>query len=392
MEWSVALTSLIHPSTPAVVLPIFEFTDVQVSVELNGQRTAQATLLIADVQNALDDLGIDVADFAYATALQLAWRDTPMFWGVVTVPSVSAQNFNVTCSAVDRSLSLQSHYLNLGDAALDSGNGFGGKVPPDYRGLRMLRDSADLTSAEVTDGWAVLGIKDGTANTAESDSTTYLQFERFYVSAWDAQVQVANQQHGPDFELEPNFSDPAYYANLNVYDRQGTDKSDTVRLQHSFGGDDLDEFVSEPGGKLINQSLSVARDGKTRSDWQFNTASSRKFGKYERVDATNYKAASAALNRDAARWVKLYGEPLDAVTVTPSLRASEDPEAFWPVADFWVGDTISAEFKRDGFYKQVKGRVTAIRLRQADESGNTAYEVDLVPERLADADIETRAS
>jgi hypothetical protein len=61
-----------------------------------------------------------VADLAYGTCLRLAWRDTPMLWGVITVPSLSAQNFNVTCSAVDRTLSLQGHYLNLGDDALAS--------------------------------------------------------------------------------------------------------------------------------------------------------------------------------------------------------------------------------------------------------------------------------
>jgi hypothetical protein len=90
--------------------------------------------------------------------------------------------------------------------------------------------------------------------------------------------------------------------------------------------------------------------------------------------------------------VKLYGKPFDAVTVTPAPRASDDPEAIWPVADFWVGDTISAEFKRDGFYKLVKGRVTKVTIRQADQSGNSTYEVELVPERVADVDLDSFSS
>jgi hypothetical protein len=103
----------------------------------------------------------------------------------------------------------------------------------------------------------VLGIKDGTTNTAVTDEDRWINYQRFMTNSYDALVDLS--KHGSDFELEPNFTDPDFYANLNVYDRQGTDKSATVRLQHSFGGDDLDEMTTESGGNLITHALSVSR-------------------------------------------------------------------------------------------------------------------------------------
>jgi hypothetical protein len=373
-QFDLELTSLIHYSTPAVAVPIFDFDGLEVAIPLNGQRTCKVTINVWDklLEKYITDASLPFDNLtAFKTCLRVTWRNHPIFWGPVMTREADAAAGTVTLNAVDPSIRLQSRYIVDGDPAIDPANGFGGKVPPDYRGARLIRDSANLNSAQQTANWPILGIVNGSANTANPD--VLLKRQPRIDQVQSSIDDITN--YGPDWELEPDFSDPATrYCKLNVYDSQGTDKTATVRFQHGFGLDNLDNFQPNEGGKLITHSVVVGDDGRTRSDIIFHAASAQEYGIYMRVDSADYSAPALALDDDAARWVKAYARPPKQVTIT--LKQGVGP---LPFEDFGTGDLLRSEGKFGPWLEVIDGRVVETRIKQADQSLNSTVEVDLVP-------------
>jgi hypothetical protein len=184
---------------------------------------------------------------------------------------------------------LDAHFLREGDDALASGNGFGGKVPCDYRGLRMLRDAANNTSAQDARFVAPLGIKNGATNTASLRRT---KFER------GTNVLAAMREiPGCHWRLIAlDVDDPASYPNymeLKVTNDLGVDRStgsDAVVYHYGYGLNNLENFTAEPAGFITHAHvLSGAELALTERVTRYNADSSRYRGIYVHWAATQHK-------------------------------------------------------------------------------------------------------
>jgi hypothetical protein len=171
MDVSVELTGLIKPDTPTPdVAPLFEYTDLRVDEDFMGQITGSVSLSLYD--RALELIGEQRASVPfdypdpYFCGLRVALDGQPVAWGLCTQPDMSSQQGRVVINMVDvPSVKMQAAFLRLGDEAIDPDSPYNGHVPPDFHGLRILRDAAELNAAQIAANWPTLSVMDGHAGT-----------------------------------------------------------------------------------------------------------------------------------------------------------------------------------------------------------------------------------
>lgn len=383
------LTTLSKPAsgataaTPISILGrILQFQDAEVGIPIMDQRTAKLTISMYDpILAKLVSLGHVDADgnplLAYATMLRVWYDyrpDAPTFWGAISVPEFNYGDGTITLNAVDRGLSLENHFLRLGDTALDAANGFQGLVPPDTRGLRMLRDAGLNTVAQNARFMPDLGIKDGPFTSIDmTDSANWVKLDRGD-QVWQRMKDVGGLLAGSEWELDP-IDDLYDYAQLNCFDFQGQDRSNSLIFQSGFGKNNC-TIDHTPGGKLYTHAHVLSSDGVNR-ETSVDVDSSNLRGAYVYWDATNYTAGhSKLLKARADMIVGLYGVPPDYATIT----LPPDPETdihYWD--SFSIGDIVNAQAKRGFCRAFFLPRVMNVRLTQKDAANNTQCAIDVVP-------------
>jgi hypothetical protein len=388
MDVSVELTGLIKPDTPTPdVAPLFEYTDLRVDEDFMGQITGSVSLSLYD--RALELIGEQRASVPfdypdpYFCGLRVALDGQPVAWGLCTQPDMSSQQGRVVINMVDvPSVKMQAAFLRLGDEAIDPDSPYNGHVPPDFHGLRILRDAAELNAAQIAANWPTLSVMDGHAGTEETNSLMWLKKQRGD-QVWSTYTDIGNLMGGPEWRFTPVFDEPGYYAKLDVYDRIGSDLTEAIVFHDHFGRDNLDDFNWTPGGKIITHCVMLSQDNTTRSDIAFHRASAEKYGVYMHWDAAPFNGSPDLLNRYAASFVKAYAIPPDFIKITPKLE-----HGWRPWVHYKPGDVIRAQSKFGPFYKSIDGRITKLGISQANQSKQLQVDMELIPEVLGDDDIE----
>ncbi len=212
---------------------------------------------------------------------------------------------------------------------------------------------------------------------------------------------------GPDFELEPvdaqhlpvgGVWSPGYHAQLNTYDRQGTDKSGTVIFHNGFGRNNTDQLVYEPDGDLVENYAAIVYPGgprgssdNTRVGLAHDEASWLEYGIHGYWQTAQTGDPLDLLKAAAKTHVKYYAQPLDTFTITPTrefrtagnvgaIDRLGDQQPYKYIDDFIVGDVVSAAVKKGALQKELPGRITKVTLTQVDSDRNVDVTLDVVPE------------
>jgi hypothetical protein len=407
----IKLTSLHYPAvtregfTPrdavrAQTLALLEdYSNAEVVIPINDARTASVTISMDDPAAAHVR--------PYSTLLHITYVSPRhahlVFWGILTQPEWNSASETVKLNAVDMSLRLQHHYVRWGDQILNGSDATGtveefgytvdnlpnphntpgwkrssGRIPLDHVGLRWLRDAADNEAYQDARGVPPLGIMDGFNDVvALPDDTPHIMEIGRGDNVWE-QMQALNTHgaHGdfvgaPDFELEPHDDGvDFFYARLNTYIRQGNSDPSRLIFHDGFGKDNA-TITYTPGGKIINLAH-VLSTGDQERVTVIDFDSSGAYGIYNSWDTTGLPAgATDALYEYGQQLVDAYGDPPDYFTTTPNLDMGLHYHDH-----FLVGDAMTAVIRRGALVRSMTADIVSVTLKQADQAGNVATELD----------------
>lgn len=397
---------------------LWERTGGEVTIELNGQRTAS-------VETSLEER---ITNFIHPSKSRCkVWchpeADDPggflLHNGLILNPESTGTR--VAIPSVDQSVRL----LNASPSQLP--------IPDESRA--GLWDAAELDDSALM--WEVINRADRRQrqlNLAEPDSPNPVPSlgiiegalaDAFKVrstkivegkTAWDGLLEVANRDHSPDFELEPLDREDGVHAALNTfYPRQGADRRDEVVLE--WGVNLSPDFRYEPSGvDLCNRFVAIGRSGSGGRAPVYvgeNRESMGRYGVYQREESFDTNDLDKLADH-AHDYLAYHAFQVNFVDLIPAVEiggtavgfnrdaegnlvALDDefavPPRFGPRVglgfDYWIGDTITVRAK-DQFQfnvdKDIPGpdtdlvvRITAATLKEIDEAGNVAVALTAAP-------------
>lgn len=349
----------------------------EVTIALNGQRTAKLALSLED------EAAAQVRPFD--RFLKVFLGEEIIFGGPILVPRWLTAEGILDISAVDVSQRLVQAFTHN----FDRQEGVGQADIMHRLILHANRNSGGAT------GIPLHGIVGG------GPFEGNIGRDRSYPDGkqiWEALVDMSNVIGGPDFELRPEDTTTGFnWARFETYHpQQGDDKTDSVRLEAGLGRHTARDFNWEPGGGTIINRYTLAgqaTSGTASPAWVAEQPESQKiFGIWEAFDADPDVTRITTLREKAESVVAANAFPIDFFDVTPApeeggLIAGTDqrygvPPKFGPGAahDYWIGDEISVAARvPPGLDVQLRGRVTDARLVEEDEAGNVAVELTCAP-------------
>lgn len=377
----------------------------EVTVTGNGERTAKLRVSLED----------EVAARVYplATLLKVHYFAELLFCGPVLLPRFAARDRVVEIPAICPSFYLQRSYV--GQRA-DGAGLEGAPAGSPYRqqqvdqSLIMWRLVKHVlpTAGEQADGVPTHGIVDGTRPQSAADDG-WNPRDREYEPGkqiWQALVEMSEVLAGPDFELEPVDQTDGTLARLNVYGRQGANKTDSVVFEVGLGQNNATDVSWEPSGDLVaNRATYVGQtlEGSAQPAYTANQRESqRAFGLLSDFRGRPDISDQRTLQEHAMGQVALHAWPVDFFTVTPAAEGGYGlardqsgqivslgegfgvPPRFGPDGDYWIGDEISAYARvLPGLDAELRGRVTEARLMEADAAGTLMTEITCAPTIVA---------
>lgn len=355
-QLEVAFTSQHLPDgTPAKVLAwLKEFSDLEVTIPVNDMRTASVSISI------YDPAVLQIKP--YVNFVYVLLYGNPIFWGPMHGLEWSPKDGTVVVHATDPGLRLENHFIVHGDGILESTGPFAGRVPIDYRGMRLLRDAADNLPSQNARNVPVLGVGDGSADTSSSAMTSF----QYGDEIWSSMKSIAEMGGGPDFLLQPNeiAGSWPYYVTLDCFDNIGNDRT-FARFDYGFGKDNLEEVTWSSGGKFVTHAHVTDADG-THTQTFAALDESAAAGVYVSWEGSSYKVPPGdedALLEKAKATVEAYRHPVEAVTAT--LR-NEDLQTYKFFLDYFVGDTVIVEGKAGYMHFQGAYWIQQTVVHQAD--------------------------
>lgn len=390
-------------------IPIPQFNSLEVTIELNGQRTASLEVSVFDYPI------YTMTPYDYCLRVWMkpdyeADDEFLVFWG--QIPNVDIDVTAATCTfhAVDPSLRLMAHFIRLGDMALNKPdhayfpNPYDRAVPVNGEGIRMCIDAAqnigwdgiDPLGLNQAGRYPPLGIYYGTdtSETIAFDSNLVVKFTRGQ-QVWDAIQEIVSHEPGPEFELAPSTLNEGCYVELNTFDRAGLVSPTTghsydtpVTFQQGWIDYELGEgdpvgtlqadnakITHSAGGKLVthahvlsSEDAGIAKRVTTANPGTLSTGGAARYGVFVEWDQTQYGAKNTDLLSLRGQYIlAAYGRPNDICTVAPN----PDCE-FQYLRDYMVGTTVNVRYQRGGVsiedpnyaWAEMEARITGVTLRQ----------------------------
>jgi hypothetical protein len=319
-----------------------------------------------------------------------------LFKGYVVKPVWSAASKTVQINAHDATLKLKHHYHRFGDPVVDDG------FPADGVGFRMLLESSVPIAAQLTRGIPNNGILDGTDTVPEQgpkpsdpsapDAPLWGKIDRGR-NVWDSLVTLTQSAVGFDFDFEPidkahppvsGTHTPGFLAQIHTRPRVGVDRTGEVVFHYGFGADTAEDLTYEPDGDVVrNYWVEVNPGGEKNEGDDINKAlvhdetSWLRYGIYGGWESAGQKWPKAVLVERAKQWVASYAYPPDFFTVDPKPDAEGVPLL---LADYVVGDTISAAARVGQLNVELTGRVIEARVTQRSPAGGANVTLTCVPD------------
>lgn len=321
----------------------------EVAIGLNGQRTAKVAVSFED----------EAARHArpFETVLR-AWLDEALiFAGPLVLPRATSELRGVDIAAIGAGFRMEHAYCHNfpRQEQIDQGEIM----------WQLILHADRNTGGDVPSH----GIVRGSIPTSVIRDRSYRDGKQI----WEALVDMSNVIGGPDFELLPQDRGDGTLAQLDVHHpRQGTDRTEDVRLEYNLGRHTATHFDWEPGGgEIVNYFLFAgqALEGEPAPAWIAEQKESQeRFGIYERFSADPDIKRTETLRQHSEQAVAALAFPIDFFDVTPVTvgEAEEgyvEPPPVGPNGAYWIGDTIRV-LARDtpGLDLDLRGRVTDLTL------------------------------
>ncbi len=387
-----SITTLRYPESdpypdglePVRIHRLTQFWDGEVEIPLDDMRSARVTISVYDPA-CLDVLPLE-------RFLHVRYQGSVIFWGPITDPEWDLTNGRVTINALGPEYRLVKHFVRVGDV-------IGGETVTEEEEVPTGLNAADMydfvlcgfnTAGQTTRGVPDLGIGFGTSsdNSSTSHITTQRGDQCFYKI-----VEIADSALGPDFEFVPQEIDQGNYALFTAHDRQGTDRTATVKFHYGWGLDNLDGWSSRPSGSsVVTHRHTVSADGHHRGTAAAEGPSAR-FGPYVEWDTIEGNptgvddgAKNAVLAEIGRGTVVAYGEPPEFLDLTLKVAVDSVLAPKYGV-DYNVGDVVECVAHKGAYRKKLEARITKVTLTQTSSLLSTQPALELVPRILADDDV-----
>lgn len=252
-------------------------------------------------------------------------------------------------------------------------------------------------------GWADHGIMRGFLE------ATGVRRDRNYEpgkQVWEAITQLTGVIGGADVELEPLDREDGWVAQLNAWQRQGEDRSETVQFADGTGRNNC-RIRHDPGGpETVTRFTSIGQADFGAEPPHYTSEQPQAieaFGYWEGFEGRPDISEASTVEEHAQGVVSAQAFPPDFLTIAPAIEGGNvrfDPatgEALVagfgvpprigprsdPHAAYWVGDDV-AVFVRSG---NVRGdwvaRVTDAAIREVGDAGDVQVDLEAVPRILA---------
>lgn len=360
---------------------------LEVTDPLNDARTARLTLSIYDKAahycRPLDRL------------LSVTYGPHLIFKGPILQVATDYASASVQITAHDASIKLKQHFHRYGDAACDT------KFPIDGRGVRLLVESSLPTATQIINDVPPNGILWGHDTTTHEAAAPpagdgiWRGPVKPGTNVWESINNLKDVLPGRfDFRLTPVDKDhlgvletsiPGFYCELDTADRLGTDKSDTLILEHGLGQDTAENVTHEPDGDVVRNYFTQVYPGgqKGRNDHERRATakapnSIADYGLLEGWESSGQTNDTQAVLLEKARsMVKAYARPPDFFTVAPRQSSADVPR--YP-GDMKVGDTIRVRARKGTRQVDLIGRILSATVAAIDQAGNSRVTLECAPD------------
>lgn len=401
-------------------VPIRNYSATEVAVELDQLRTAQVQLAVD--WPAAEELYFDgvadgdgnthrIAALGRMLRTYIRGKAQPVFWDVIDRPQWNARNGQVLVSAKQRPR-LMKHFARYGDTVVGaSTDPHPPDSPLDYRTIRNLVAAAENTATQ--NNYPPLGVELGSNDAPLAGATVEIPRG---TNIFDEIGQVQEARYGPDWEIEPrddrgicqtddDGNTWPYYARLNTFEKQGTDRSATlvfryVAPQVDATPNNLADFDWDPGGDVVRNEVTVVTQGTDTAPghrvFGHDLGSWRDIGIYadwQNPEGGNSEAVTDAALQDLANdIVAAYSRPPNFFTLQTRIENARGGLVVPRYGiDYFIGDEVMAIVAKHGMAFSGVARITKVTVRQVDSAGNVQTDIEVTPKVTSQSSIATGA-
>jgi hypothetical protein len=230
-------------------------------------------------------------------------------------------------------------------------------------------------------------------------------------NVYDEIRRVQEARYGPEWEVRPDDtlgltpSGTAYYAQLRTYERQGTDRYDTMVFRYA-APNDLDGTPNNvrnvkwrPGGSSVRNNVVMTTQGTQEGErgirvFGHDLASWSVLGifsAWENPQGGNAGSVGRRALQDYANdyvraWsrppnfleLELMDAPADGAPVTLPNGATQSVPEYG--SEFFVGDYVRVIVDKGYMQLDVKARITQAKIGKRDAAGNVRTIIEVVPD------------
>lgn len=411
-----------------VLTSLFDFKDTQVVIPINDSRTAKTTLSIYNPKLMKWGMGL-VAPLS--RMLKIFYNDHLTFWGRILLPEWDAEAGTVVINCIDSSFVYKKHFHTFGTRAVDYGYFVDGS------GMWTLAESVEPLQTQKSPrlGAGVYFGIDTTVHQIHKKPSKGLEpgegdgaFRKVARgdNVWESMQNLTQIEGppaheggipiiGPDLDLQPVDADnppttidrhhgktepeerpwaPYFHAQMNVSDRQGTNKEKEITWHCGWGKDNLKNFQFAPNGDEVKNYAVAVNPGGPRSSSDFTTRAGshnpnswKEYGILGAWITAGQVDSIPVLQAAADATVGAYAWPLQAITVYPKRQGDLTGvgNLYTYMDDYIVGDVISAVVRKGAFAMTGAGRIMQVILTQVTSqegawSNEAQEEILLIPE------------
>lgn len=413
-----------------VLATLVDFKDTQVVIPLNDTRTAKTTLSIYNPILIKNGMGLLAP---LARMIKILYNGHLVFWGRILLPEWDAETGLVTVNCIDSSFVYKKHFHTFGHRAVDYGYFVDGS------GMWTLAESVLPLQTQTSPrlGAGVYFGVDTTVHQIHKKPKVGLEpdigdgaFRKVARgdNIWESMQNLTQIEgppahtggipiKGPDLDLQPVDADhppttidrhhkeaeeegikerpygPYFHAQMNVADKQGTDKTSEITWHCGWGRNNLRNFQFAPDGDSVKNYCVAVNPGGPRSSSDFtaragshNPSSWEEYGIIGSWITSGQVDSLSVLQAAADAQVAAYAWPLQNIVVYPKRSGDVTSDVLYTyMDDYVVGDVIAASVRKGALHMLGSGRITQVTLQQVSNSqgGSTKQvqeEILLIPE------------
>jgi hypothetical protein len=412
-----------------VLAVLQDIKETEVIIPLNETRTAKLTLSIYNPVLMKHGMSL-VAPMS--RLIRIRYNGYLVFWGRILLPTWKGEEAKVELSCIDSSVMYKKHYHTYGCQAVDVG------YFVDGTGMFCLAESVEPLQTQKSPRLGA-GVYFGIDHTThqihvkpigdlepDADQGSFRKVARGD-QIWESMVNLSQIEGppvheggipvlGPDFELQPVDEEteqttynrtaktygtrawtPYFHAQLNVYDKQGEDKSGTIIWHYGWGRNNLRDCEYAPNGDEIKNYAVAVNPGGPSSSSDFtsragahNPKSWEEYGILGAWITAGQVDPLSILQAAADATVEAYAWPLEAIVIYPKREGELSGNVLYTyMKDYKVGDIIKASLRKGALNFAGSARVIQVTLKQVENgTSEEAIEEVLVTPELGEGEVE----